>query len=383
MKTTLITVSGMSPAIITETIWALATESPAVVPDDVVVITTAKGEDDIRDSLLTARENWGNLTVWEHLRQDVLAVTGQPGQKNRLQLSIRVIEIPDAKSGVKQKAHDLRTREDNDAAADFMIQCIAPFVDDVDNHVVASIAGGRKSMGALLYGTMNLIGKGTDRITHVLVNEPYELSREFFYPQQPVQELKIGPGSEPTIVRAADARVEMADLMFVPLRNRFAELNEPRRSFSGLVDKYALTPRPLHNRLPKVALDIDKSRWEVEGKSIKLAGRNLVITSFLYTRALQGKPLYRHQADALDDLNEFLTEWKKLLPFHPGTSRLPDEYEDETNIAKVLYDLRKFLTSAKLEHTIPFLAPVNERLGFEIEIIDRKTSTSPDIPPKA
>ncbi len=51
MPTTLVAVSGMSPAILTETLWALGQEEPPVVPDEVVVITTSAGEADLRHAL--------------------------------------------------------------------------------------------------------------------------------------------------------------------------------------------------------------------------------------------------------------------------------------------------------------------------------------------
>jgi hypothetical protein len=38
-KTVLLVVSGMSPAIITETVWAMAQGTPPIIPDEVFVIT--------------------------------------------------------------------------------------------------------------------------------------------------------------------------------------------------------------------------------------------------------------------------------------------------------------------------------------------------------
>ena len=43
MKTVLLATTGMSPAVLTETVWALAREKPAVVPDEVYVVTTVSG----------------------------------------------------------------------------------------------------------------------------------------------------------------------------------------------------------------------------------------------------------------------------------------------------------------------------------------------------
>ena len=57
-------------------------------------------------------------------------------------------------------------------------------VEKADATLIASIAGGRKTMGALLYGCMTLLGRETDRLTHVLVHEPFEtgVSLNFIFP---------------------------------------------------------------------------------------------------------------------------------------------------------------------------------------------------------
>lgn len=39
----LLSVTGQSPAVLTETIWALAQEQPAIIPHRVVVVTTTEG----------------------------------------------------------------------------------------------------------------------------------------------------------------------------------------------------------------------------------------------------------------------------------------------------------------------------------------------------
>lgn len=42
-------------------------------------------------------------------------------------------------------------------------------------------------MGPLLCGAMSLVANENDRITHILVNEPYDVCRQLFYPVQPDQ----------------------------------------------------------------------------------------------------------------------------------------------------------------------------------------------------
>lgn len=363
MKTTLVAVSGMSPAIITETIWALSRESPAVIPDEVVVITTARGEADIAGQLLAESPGWGGKSPWECLRESILA---DGKERRKLQLSVRVIELPDEKSGVRRKAVDLRTRSDHDEAADFIVQTLAPLADAEDNHLIASIAGGRKTMGALLYAAMSLLGKESDRVTHVLVSEPFETCRGFFYPDQPLRELQArSAGGENVAVKAKDAAIELADIAFVPLRNRLAELNEPRQTFAGLVERYAREELPELKGPPRMTFDAATGIMEIQGRSIRLTGREILIAGFLYERARNHLPHFERRRDAELPLQEFVAS---LDEHHPcavaarGISGKPSE----DDITKVLAEIRKKLKEKGLEATIPFLAPERKRIGFDI-----------------
>lgn len=46
-RTILIAGMGTSPAVLTETVWALAHQEQPVVPDEIVVITTKSGKESI------------------------------------------------------------------------------------------------------------------------------------------------------------------------------------------------------------------------------------------------------------------------------------------------------------------------------------------------
>src|SRR5258707_14771253 len=91
-------------------------------------------------------------------------------------------------------------------------------------------------MGTLLYACMTLIGRETDRVTHVLVSEPFDdprLSPRFYFPAQPIAELTT---PEKRKVSAAEARINLADILFVPLRNQFSkQFVRMPGSFSALV----------------------------------------------------------------------------------------------------------------------------------------------------
>ena len=365
MKTTFVTVSGISPAIITETLWALAGETPFIVPDEVVVITTSRGEEDIRRLLLTPNPDWKDQTVWETIRTALFKLAKLPSSHAGLQLSIHVIDLPNESTGVREKARDIRTKAENAEAADYILRILASHTDATDQHVIASIAGGRKTMGALLYAAMSLVGKETDRVTHVLVNEPFETCRTFFYPTQPVQNLEAGPPGRTTSIIAAEAIIELADIPFVPLRNGFAEMNESRRSFDGLVTRYSRElQRPL-GRKPVVSLDVNAAILTVEDTVIKLTGRELLASAFLYLRAKEGKKPYPTQKSAAESYLEFVATWKKDFPKHRALERMKHE-ADAGDLTKALSSLRGKLKTKGLARTIEYLAPKDSRVGFEI-----------------
>lgn len=363
MPTSLVAVSGMSPAILTETIWALAHESPPVIPDEVIVITTSKGAADLQRDLLTKSPEWKHQTVWESLRHDLFKLLKTP-KASKLQLSTRVIDLPDEKTGVRVPAEDLRTRAHHDQAANFIIQQLSSLCDAEDHHVIASIAGGRKSMGALLYAAMSLLGKETDRVTHVLVNEPFDSVRGFFYPDQPVQQITARlHGKAPFTVNASDARIDLADIPFVPLRNKFDELNE-RRTFAGLVDAYSKAERPLTSP-PHVELDLNRSQLIVQSKAISLTGRELLTAAFLILRANQGLPHYDSAPQAEEDYQKHVDQFKQQHPHHKALSRAQQK-PCADDLIKALSSIRKKLAQAGLSNTIPYLAPERKRIGFDI-----------------
>lgn len=373
MRTVLLAVSGTSPAIITETVWGLAVESPPVVADEVVVVTTSRGELDIA-RLLTAPENgWKGKSVWETLRKDVFKKCDLPASSTALQISIRVIDLPGAE-GVREKATDIRSAEENAQAADFILNALSPYALSEDCRVIASIAGGRKTMGALLYGAMTLVAKETDRITHVLVSEPFEMCREFFYPAQPGSGLEgyDAMTKQKFPIRARDAVVDLADIPFVPLRNGFREHGEGSMGFGGLVRRYSKELRREAAGKPVIHVNLRNSILTVDGVEIRLTGREILAGYFLFTRLQEGRKPFPAIADAIDPFGKFFAELKtELEAGGMKTHRAIVGFGGtvmSTTLTQGLSSLREKLTKKGLAHTIPYLAPARSRVGFEAEI---------------
>ena len=65
MPATLLAVTGLSPAIVTETVWALAMENLRVLPARVIFLTTAVGAAKIQEQLFTPLPHLGGVSAWQ------------------------------------------------------------------------------------------------------------------------------------------------------------------------------------------------------------------------------------------------------------------------------------------------------------------------------
>ncbi len=158
-------------------------------------------------------------------------------------------------------------------------------------------------MGALLYACLTLIGRETDRLTHVLVNEPFETIPEFFFPDQPGGHVTNRAGEA---FAPADARIELADVPFVPLRNLFIrELGQPAGSFQRLVDLCRTRVRRSLAEQLRLELETDRTIARVNDRQLKLNPREYLVFLFFATRAKNEEPAFPAYKDALDPLNEF------------------------------------------------------------------------------
>jgi CRISPR-associated protein (TIGR02584 family) len=310
----LLAVTGMSPAVLTETVWGLALERPAVIPGRVVVLTTLAGRQAIERELFRTVEP-NPETVWEQLRRAVLGPNAR--EDSRLILDPpRIISAPNRGAGRTDGLEDIRKREDNSAAADFILEEVRRIVENPDTRLIASLAGGRKTMGALLYAAMTLLGREFDRLTHVLVNEPFEdgrlQPRFFFPPESPIiHRLPGGAGPEARGFSSADARIELADVPFVPLRNRFTDLAELPGSFQALVSRYSRQLRDDSRRKVRVEIQHADRQLMVDGRPLRMRAKALAILHALL--ALQEHATVKSgQKEAQDTVTEWLQQHPEI-----------------------------------------------------------------------
>ena len=308
---TLLAVTGMSPAILTETIWALAHESEPIIPSRVIVVTTAEGRRPL-ERLFAPVAEMGGKSPWESLRQALGDAGHDLTGRLRFGLTgddVRVITSADPGRGETRELADIRSPGDNEAAATFLLEQVRGLVANPDVRVVGSLAGGRKTMGALIYACFTLAGRETDRLTHVLVNPPYESLQGFWFPGQPGGALKTHDGKEHV---PSKARIELADVPFVPISNLFhRELGRAPGGFQRLVDQCRNEVRQRSSEHLQVTLEVRRARLELNGRTLDLAPREHVVLLFLASRLKHGGAPILAYNDAIDPLHAFQADMRR------------------------------------------------------------------------
>ena len=159
-------VTGMTPQIITETVWALACDlnkTDKWIPDEIHVLSTEDGLTQIRATLFDEQ-------VFAKLKSDYPVLTHTKFDKAYLHVI--------SKDGIALK--DLKTPADNELAADMICQKVREFTQDDNINLHVSIAGGRKTMGFYAGYALSLYGRSQDRMSHVLVDSEFETAKGFY-----------------------------------------------------------------------------------------------------------------------------------------------------------------------------------------------------------
>ena len=257
----LIAVVGTSPAVLTETVWALAHWKKPVVPDEIVVVTTKAGKAKLRAEL----QDGG---VWAEMKAALARAYVEGAESLRLgETSIRV--LPDAEGN---EIDDLRSADDNLRAADFMLGVVRQYTEDPGTVVYASIAGGRKTMSALLLSCMSLLGREEDKVFHVLtMPEALALAPAFFYPRRGEKHVFREEGRE-RMVRSEKVQVDLFEVPFVRMRGWYREkFRSLPPSYRALVAKVQ-TAAPPALAFPFLEIDARTGAVKLDGRPVALSG---------------------------------------------------------------------------------------------------------------
>ena len=293
----LLMATGLSPQVVTETVYALAVErKPRWVPDEVQVFTTVEGAERARLSLLPGGQNWFGRLCAEYGLPPIVFGEGE----------IHILRGWDGKNIV-----DIRTRRDNEAAANGLSAAVRNLTADEETEVHVSIAGGRKTMGFFAGYALSLYGRAQDRLSHVLVDSAWESHPEFFYPTKESRIIYTAPpGSRP--LDTAAARVELAEIPFVRLRelSEGAGLGSRREGFGGAVRRVQGQVREFRAQTMRMS----GGEFWVGDKQVHMARAELAFGAMLMRRAIAGQSSVACPGEGPDpELGAaYLAEYRKL-----------------------------------------------------------------------
>ncbi|MCS6945116.1 MAG: CRISPR-associated ring nuclease Csm6 [Sutterellaceae bacterium] len=307
----LLCVTGLTPQVVTETLYALARpadgEAPWI-PHEIHVITTTRGADNVRLSLLHPATG--------HFRRLCQDYNLPPIAFD--DAHIHLMRRPDGSA-----LEDIRDRADSAVAADAIASVVRTLTADPDSEVHASIAGGRKTMGFFLGYAMSLYGRPQDRLSHVLVSEPYESNPNFYYPTPDTQPIPRGRDSN-EMIDAALARVWLADIPFVRLRSALTKEMRERADLAFAESVSAVQ----QTVAPSLWLDRRQQLVFAGGKRVALRRADFAFLAWALQRHLNNEALTRHrrlnEAAARRDAEQYLAEYARLTAD-------PDDTETRTH----------------------------------------------------
>ena len=273
----LLAVTGLSPQIVTETLYALAVRDASPwIPTEVHLVTTATGKREAELNLLAHQQPAGDPGWFHRLRADydlppILFDTDH------------IHVLCDAAGAALD---DIRTPADNERAADFITEIVRRLTGDAHSQLHVSIAGGRKTMGYYLGYALSLYGRAQDQLSHVLVSEPFENNRAFYYPTPYRRPIAVRRGATTETHDAQQARVDLARIPFVRLREGLPDaLLAGETSFSGTVQALNRVLGP-----PKLTLDLQGRLIRAGQVVLALPPAELALLALFARRAQSGMP---------------------------------------------------------------------------------------------
>ncbi len=291
-KRIVLSATGLSPQVVTETIYALAVrQQQAFMPTAVHLLTTLEGKRNAELTLLKGNSWLKRLTEDYNLPE--------------IEFSSKHIHV----IGGDDSLRDVRTDSHNEAAADDILNQVRRLTGERDSALHVSIAGGRKSMGFFTGYALSLYGRPQDRLSHVLVSSPYESLPEFFYPS-PKARVVYDRNRQPH--DASQAEVILANIPFVRLRDGLPEgLITGEQSFGEAV---RVAQDSL--RAPSLTIDQRNRRISAEGHVVKVPPRELAFLCWLARRRAAGKegvgcPM--HGVPEIEHRLPFLGEYRAII----------------------------------------------------------------------
>ncbi|TKF38532.1 TIGR02584 family CRISPR-associated protein [Vibrio sp. F13] len=227
----LITVLGGSPAVITESLYAMYAHEDMEFPEKITIFTTLLGFKKLinLECVATPRDFDGenHKIIDFYINKEIKKLCDEYD----IPIDNRLIKIDDIVIITDENGEylsDIRNEQDQKNMADIICQKVRIFALNEEYHLHASIAGGRKSMSFFLGYIFSLFARPEDKMSHVLVSRNDLEGTNFMFPPNVKKFNEKTPPSYDkydksklvlTEEECGKPIVELADIPFVPLGN--------------------------------------------------------------------------------------------------------------------------------------------------------------------
>ena len=173
------------------------------------MITTEQGKNKLLEALLGIE---GGRKERKGALQEFIEDYGEKYSFSSIHFDESCINIITNERG--QNLPDIRTPEENEHAANSIVQLVGNLCQDEEMQLHVSIAGGRKTMGFFMGYALSLYGREQDSLSHVLVDSQYESLASFYYPKPYPHLINKNDGTQ---IDAKDGKVMLAEIPWVRL----------------------------------------------------------------------------------------------------------------------------------------------------------------------
>jgi CRISPR-associated protein Csx14 len=333
MKNILLAATGLSPQVITETLFALHQQKREV--HAIHLITTRQGKELVNANLLSPRDG----RYYQYLREYDIDQRG-------IDFSVENVHTIKNSNGID--IDDITDEEENEWLLKKCLELTFSFTRDMNNAVFFSIAGGRKTMSACLMVAAQMYGRPQDRVFHVLVSPEFESNRDFYFPpgkSAPI-ELKDKEG-QPYIKETKYARVNLVPIPFVSIRDQISNdlLNEPKDPATLMLSLVREKPYTL-------TVDIPVSKLRYKNLEIDMMPAKLALLAFF---AMQKKECKKDLSscrgceDCFLDIKQVFDRQSQITALYKKIegSREPSEMSDTGIIALNAENFNSYKTKIK------------------------------------
>lgn len=259
MKNILLISSGLSPQVITESLYYFNHSKNPIKIDEVHVITDSTGSKLIKNNLFTG-PGWFHQYLKDY---DI--------DNNAITFNMGNVHILLDQNGIPLK--DLVTVEANSAAVSQIFNIVEKLTEDSNNRIIANIAGGRKTMSVILGQAMQFYANQHDLLTHVIIEEKYLRLIDFFYPP-PNKIEKIINGKN---VNLSKIKIFVNELPFVRLKPVLGNLLTHIKG-KNLYDLVSIAQKHLSELFKPISIKFrNDSKIDINQHTIVLQKKDLAV----------------------------------------------------------------------------------------------------------